>query len=335
MPSGGKNISSWFRLIRLPNLFMVIITMVLVRYGLVMPLLEHLPGTYRGESVNVPDLKLSLETWQFVLLVLSTTLITAAGYVINDYFDTRTDQINRPHRVIVGREISRRSAMALHLVLNALGIVCGVAVAFFIGFPFLGIVFFMVAGFLWFYSTTYKRQFLIGNLLVALLTGLVPFMVVLFEIPLLNKDYSDIMVRYQATWRPVILWVSAFSLFAFLMTLMRELIKDMEDLEGDWSFGSSSLPVILGMDATRIIVIALAVICAALMGTVWYFYLGDTITLVYIILLLIIPLVWLIIGMIRARKPADYHRASTLSKWIMLAGVVFILVVRYIITKIL
>ncbi len=332
MHSTGNKILIWLRLVRMPNLLMVMFTMILVRYGLVQPLIAHLPGTIQGSHRVVPGLELVMADWQFALLVVSTMLITAAGYVINDYFDTRTDLINRPHRVIVGNEVPRRSAMALHIVLNVLGVGAGVGLAWAIHFPFLGFIFFLVAGLLWFYSTTYKRQFLIGNLLVAFLTGLVPFMVVLFEVPLLNRIYSDIMVQYHASWSPVLIWVGAFSVFAFLLTLAREIIKDMEDLEGDMSFGRSSLPVVLGMDITRVIVIVLIVLTLFLIVYVWLRFLGDTPTMVYISALLILPMIWLVIKMIRARKPADYHAASLLTKWIMFAGVMFIVLVRYLLT---
>ena len=141
----GKTTIAYLRLIRFPNLLMIIVTMVLVRYGLVQPLLTHLPGEWQGQHVVVPGLTLKLADWQFALLVVSTVLITAAGYVIHDYFDTRTDLVNRPHRVIVGKEVSRRSAMALHLMLNIMGVGAGVGLSFAIGFPFLGFIFFPVA----------------------------------------------------------------------------------------------------------------------------------------------------------------------------------------------
>ncbi|NOY37874.1 MAG: UbiA family prenyltransferase [Chlorobi bacterium] len=322
----------YLRLIRFPNLLIIIVTMLLVRYGLVQPLLQHLPGVLLGEKVVVPGLSLKMADWQFALLIFSTVLITAAGYVINDYFDTRTDLINRPERVIVGKNISRRATMALHLVLNILGVGAGIGLSFAIGFPFLGFIFFIVSGLLWFYSTTYKRQFLIGNLLVAFLTALVPFMVVLFEVPLLNKAYSTFLASNHATWRPLIVWIGAFSVFAFLLTLIREIIKDMEDFEGDWSFGRSSLPVVLGMDTSRYVVVSLLGITIFLIIYVWCVSLKDTYTLIYGTLLLIIPLLWLIIKMIKARKPSDYHSASSLTKWIMLAGVLFIVLVRFLLT---
>ena len=114
---------------------------------------------------------LQLSELLFFMLMLSTVFITAAGYVINDYFDTRTDEVNRPKTVIVGKDLSRRFAISLHWTLSALGVVLGAAVTVSIGKPFLTLVFLIVPGLLWFYSTSYKRQLLTGNLLVALLTA--------------------------------------------------------------------------------------------------------------------------------------------------------------------
>ncbi len=322
-------LTAYLRIIRFPNLIIIIITQCLMRYGLVAPMLNHLPGTWHGQRVMVPGLTLALTDFQFILLVFTTVMLTAAGYVINDYFDTRTDMINRPDRVVVGKKISRRQALVLHIILNILGIGTGIYLSLAIGFPFLGIIFVLIAGLLWFYSTTYKRQFLIGNLLVAFLTALVPFTVPLFEIPLLNKEFSALMVEYHATWKPLIVWAGGISVFAFLFTLIREIIKDMEDYEGDWSFGRNSMPVVAGLDFTRYTVLALIFITLVLIVGVVFHYLHDPVTLIYAFLALVLPLGWLGIKMIRARSPRDYHRASTITKWIMLAGLAYILVADY------
>ncbi len=323
-------IKSFFRLIRFPNLLIIIATQCLMRYGLLEALLHHMPGEWNDRPVVVPGLHLVLTDFQFLLLVFATVMLTAAGYVINDYFDTRTDRINRPERMVIDKEIPRRKALVIHILLNILGVGAGVYLSVSIGFSFLGIIFFLIAGLLWFYSTTYKRQFLIGNLLVASLTALVPFTVTLFEIPMLNREFSAQMIFYHATWRPLVLWSAAISVFAFMLTLIREIIKDMEDYEGDYSFGRRSLPVVLGLDATRYIVLALILTTLGLILWVVLGYLRDTITLIYSGVMLVIPLLWLSLGTWRARSPKEYHRCSLLTKWIMLAGLLYILVADYI-----
>ncbi len=328
-------IKAFLRLIRWQNLLIIIATQCLMRYALLAPLLRHMPGEWNGTPVVVPGLHLALSDFHFFLLVFSTVMLTAAGYVINDYFDTRTDRINRPERMVVERSISRREALVIHVLLNVLGVGAGVYLSFAIGFSFLAVIFVLIAGLLWFYSTTYKRQFLVGNLLVAFLTALVPFTVTLFEIPALTKLFAPQMIAYHATWRPLVMWSAGVSLFAFLLTLIREIIKDMEDYEGDLSFGRRSMPVVAGLDATRYVVIGLIVLTMVLLGGVVFFYLRDTLTIIYTTLFLELPLLWLAWRMMRARSPQVYHRCSLLTKGIMLAGLLYLVLASYLFSSLL
>ena len=161
-----RKIGSIFSLVRFPNLLIIAFTQYAMRYLLMEPLLPS------------ETFELQFGAFQFALLVFSTMLIAAAGYIINDYFDTRADLINKPSRVVVGVSISRKEAMILHMILNIMGVGIGVYLALHIGLPALSLVFVLSTGLLWFYSTNYKKQFLVGNLIVAFLTALVPLMVV-------------------------------------------------------------------------------------------------------------------------------------------------------------
>jgi len=274
---------------------------------------------------------------QFALLVFSTLLIAAAGYIINDYFDTQADLINKPARVVVGVQISRRVAMILHAVLNILGVSIGVYLAFYIHLPALSLVFVIATGMLWFYSTNYKRQFLVGNLSVAFLTGLVPLMVVLFEIPLLNETYGQQMIRNAANFDYIFAWVSAFGFFAFLTTLIREVIKDAEDFEGDMAYGMKTVPIVLGSFWTKFFLVVL--ITGAIFMLVYlllkYIVFSvepiDYVSLVYFGLCLILPLIALAIQVLLARDKRGFSRASLLIKIIMLAGILYSAVVFYLV----
>jgi 4-hydroxybenzoate polyprenyltransferase len=267
--------------------------------------------------------------FQFGLLVFSTMLIAAAGYIINDYFDTRADLINKPKRVVVGVSISRKEAMIMHLIFNIIAVGIGVYLAFYIGLPALSLVFVLSTGLLWFYSTNYKKQFLVGNLAVAFLTALVPLMVVLFEIPLLNREYGEVMIRYDANFSYLFAWVSAFSFFAFITTLIREIIKDAEDLEGDNAYGMKTVPIVLGTFWTRMLLVSLiALTLAALIFLLFKFIYysvdpPDYISLVYFTVLLLLPMVLLAIQMMMARGKRAYRRASILIKLIMLSGILY------------
>ena len=320
-----KQIRSILLLVRLPNLVIIAATQYAMRYLIMEPLLP----------ANEFDLQLG--EVQLFLLVLSTVFIAAAGYIINDYFDTRTDLINKPARVVVGVEVGRRVAMILHATLNIIGVGIGIYLAFYIDLPALSIVFLLATGLLWFYSTSYKRQFLVGNLSVAFLTGLVPLMVVLFEIPLLNNVYGQEMLLHNASFNYIFAWVGGFSFFAFLTTLVRELIKDTEDLEGDAAYGMKTVPIVLGIKWTRVVVVVLIAMTLFMLIYLLLKYIifsvepADYLSLGYFILLLLIPLVLLAIQMMAARNKRDFHRASTLIKLIMLTGILYSGVVFYLV----
>jgi 4-hydroxybenzoate polyprenyltransferase len=310
---------AYFKLIRYPNLIIIVLTQYLMRWGIIEPMLE----------VNQFDLQ--LDSFHFFLLVLSTVCITAAGYVINDYFDTHTDLLNKPRQVLVGTRIHRRFAMIFHVVLNVIGVGLGFYISFYVGMPFLGFVFLLVSGLLWFYSTTYKRQFIVGNLLVSVLTALVPLMVALFEVPMLNEAYREVLLKHQTNFLYILYWVLAFSFFAFLTNLMREIVKDMEDFEGDRAYGRNSLPVVLGMKTSKIVVNVLIGITLIGLGYAYFGHLGDAITLVYFLLFLFVPFIFLIVKIIKADKKEDFRLISNILKVIMLVGVLYALVARHII----
>lgn len=316
---------SIFRLIRFPNLVIIVATQYAMRYLLMEPLLPS------------DDFNLQFGDVQFFLLVLSTVFIAAAGYIINDYFDTRADLINKPSRVVVGIQISRREAMTMHAMLNIVGLGIGIYLAFYVKLPVLSFVFLMATGLLWFYSTNYKRQFLVGNLSVAFLTGLVPLMVVLFEIPMLNREYGAVMLRHNTNFNYMIAWVGGFSFFAFLTTLIREVIKDAEDFEGDRAYGMKTVPIVLGSFWTKLSLVLLIGFTMAMLVYLLVKYIifsvepADYISLIYFVLFLLAPLILLILQVILAKDKKGYHRASNLIKLIMLTGILYSVLVFYLV----
>lgn len=316
---------SIFRLIRFPNLVIIVATQYAMRYLLMEPLLP-------SDSFH-----LQFGDLQFFLLVLSTVFIAAAGYIINDYFDTQADLINKPARVVVGIQISRREAMTMHALLNIIGVGIGVYLSFYVKIPALSFVFVMATGLLWFYSTNYKRQFLVGNLSVAFLTGLVPLMVVLFEIPMLNREYGALMLRNNINFNYMIAWVGGFSFFAFLTTLIREVIKDAEDFEGDRAYGMKTVPIVLGSFWTKVSLVLLIGFTTAMLVYLLVKYIlfsvepADYISLIYFILFLISPLILLVIQVLLARDKKGYHRASNLIKLVMLTGILYTVMVFYLV----
>lgn len=314
------------RVVRIKNLLIVAVTMYLMRYCLIQPLL------------HIKNLELQLSNLNFFLLTFATVLITAGGYVINDYFDTKTDLVNRPQTVVVGRSLSRQMAITLHTLFNLLGVIFGTIVSFSIGKPVFSLIFLFVAGLLWFYSTTYKRQFLLGNFIVAVLTASVPLMTLLFELPRLYSTYWDMVARFEIKFGILTYWVGGYALFAFLLTLVREIIKDIEDFEGDQVYGRNTLPVVLGKKMAR--TIAASLLFFTLVALVFLFarYLNfspsgnvDYYTLFYFIIGLIIPIFILFVILLTADKKEDYHKASQLCKLIMLFGLLYTIVFRFLI----
>lgn len=311
-----------FKLIRVQNLFIIAFTQYLMRYAVIFPMLKS-----KGFESQFSDLN-------FFLLVLTTVILAAAGYVINDYFDTKTDLLNRPKTVVVGKHIKRRSAMTLHIFLNIVGIVLGFYISWQINLWKLVYIYILITGLLWFYSSSYKKMFLTGNIIVALLTALVPLMTVLYEIPPLNAKYTEVLLRINENFYDVFFWVLGFSLFAFITTLNREIIKDAEDFEGDNAYGSRSLPVVAGIKTTKIITVIISLITIGLIIFTYFHYIYitpivDYISIAYIFILLIIPTFYLIWRIYKAKEKKAWKSAGNLSKLIMLFGVLYALVVWY------
>jgi len=301
-----------------------------MRYAIIEPVISKtgvilIHGT--GEEIPVT---LQFPWYNFLILVVATLFITAGGYVINDYFDIKTDLVNRGE-VIVGTKISRRKAIMLHAIFNILGVAAGFYISWKAGYFWLGTLFLFVSGLLYFYSASYKRQFLVGNVLVATLTALVPLLVVFYEWPALYKYYAVNAIT-QPDFKLIIYWVGGFALFAFITTLAREIIKDIEDFEGDNTYGRNTVPVVIGVLSSRIVAASLIIITIGLLYIVWYFAINDTITLIYISLLIVIPLMVINYQLLISRKQKQLHTASLLMKIVMLAGILYSVVVKAILT---
>ncbi len=305
------------KLIRLQNLLIVALTQYLMRWAIITPLLAQ-----NGYSLQFSEL-------DFFILVLTTTLLTAGGYIINDYFDTKTDLYNRPQTVIVGNFISRKQALKLHIIFNIIAVILGFYISYKISLLKFGLVFLLISGILWYYSSNYKREFLIGNILVAILTALVPLMPALFEIPSLNIKYMELLVARNSNFYPVFFWCLGFAGFAFLTTLAREIIKDIEDYEGDNIYGRNTVPIILGIKYSKIIIVAIILFTMFAMYFVHFKFINNLVSLIYISTILIIPLALLIYKIIKAREKDQYHQASMLTKLIMLLGLMYSFVALY------
>jgi 4-hydroxybenzoate polyprenyltransferase len=312
-----QTIINFLKLIRLPNLLIIAFTQYMVRWCLIYPILK------------VREYELQMNNLSFFLLSLSTVMIAAAGYIINDYFDAKIDRVNKPERLLIDKSIKRRIAMGAHVVINLIGIGIGTALCYLAGFWKMSAIYFICAAGLWYYSTIFKRKFLIGNLIIALFIAFVPLIAGAFEIWL---DY----IRYSTIENPVSFsdiknWVIGISAFAFITTLLREMIKDIEDHDGDKEYGCTTLPIVLGINKAKVIITALIIVTMIFLSYLQYlqFTANDKASFYYF-LALQVSFVFLIYKLVIAKNKKDYHFASVFSKVIMLIGICYLFLFSYI-----
>ncbi|MFN8310654.1 MAG: geranylgeranylglycerol-phosphate geranylgeranyltransferase [Chitinophagales bacterium] len=249
-------IYSWFRLLRGFNLMITALSLYLFQYFVLKPYLAYC-GLFP-----------TLNNVQFALFALAVLLIMAGGNVINDFFDFQRDRAagrNTP----IGNIISLDGAYTLHFILTALGVILGFWVSYQEGFFRSGYYFLFAAVFLWIYSYLLKKYFLIGNIVIAALSAFVFVLVVLME-PQLFRGASNDMEQLMFPW--IINYMKGYALFAFLTTLIREISKDAEDREGDQAAGMATLPIVLPVWATNLIIVILELICMGLIAWLQYVF---------------------------------------------------------------
>ena len=309
------------RLVRWSNLLFLAALVWLMEKWVAVPVLNQLAF---GEQ---------LSWFVLLLLILAIILIAAGGYVINDYFDVKIDRINRPDELIVTRTVSKSVAMRLSVALSGTGVLCGLTVAVLLHSWTIASVFILVPGLLWFYSSSYKRLFMIGNLTIALLAAMTPMMVALANVSQLQLLYATIL-PYTTLVHDLYAWLGGFALFAFLLTWIREIVKDMQDQMGDRELECHSMPVVWGELWTKIFVTALILLTLAIIGHLWYRVLPfptgwSSLSTRYILFGIAIPLLGSLGLLWSAKIPSDYKTCQQLIKFTMLLGMLYsICVVR-------
>jgi 4-hydroxybenzoate polyprenyltransferase len=223
--------------------------------------------------------------------------------------------------------------MFFYQILTGLGVVLGLLSAFLAKSFTLGFIFVVVPGMLWFYSASYKRQFLVGNLIVALLSAISVFIVAVFQIAVLKNQYTDFLFETQIP-ATIYTWIGGFAFFAFLCTFLREIIKDMEDVEGDCEMECRTMPIKWGTGRTKIFVyffILLIIILLLILNNMISF--EGRLTFHYILFGLVIPFLALAVFIFIAKNKNDFHQSSALIKIIMLVGVLYSLFFYYLTAK--
>jgi 4-hydroxybenzoate polyprenyltransferase len=306
----------WLKLVRWKNLLIVLFTQLTVWACLILPLQPSL-----------------LTLLNFSCLALSTAFIAAAGYIINDYFDIKIDMVNRPDKMVLGKLIAPRTAIIPHAVLNVLALGMATYLAARAHHPEWMIIQVATITLLWFYSTHFKRQFVTGNVVVALLTALTvltpgiyePVMAQRLHLPFISAGEREGLSALPA-------WIlGGYAYFAFMLTWMREIVKDMEDIKGDEADGCVTMPIKIGLKKTTSFVVLLAAlaILPLAIGSYIIYHFQYRLLASYILALLILPLAVWAIALSRDTEPEHYHKASGRLKLIMLLGICSLFVYHF------
>lgn len=276
LPASKRFVNSFLRLTRVWNL-------------LILALAQYFTAVFLVGPETLKDLNL-------FLLSLSTVMIAAAGYIINDYYDVKIDFINKPERVVIGKSITRRYALMFHTLLSFMGIIIGFILSWWIAAVNVFSVFL-----LWLYSNNLKRLPFIGNFAVALLTGL-----------------SILVVDILYPPHHSLIWI--YAIFSFFMTLVREIVKDMEDLKGDNTFGCKTLPIVWGIRKTKLLIYLILLIFLTSVVLLNYYY--SRLPLSYFSFFLFLPVAFLVLWLLRADMKREFGWLSTFCKIILVLGVI-------------
>lgn len=296
------------KLVRWPNLLFMAIILWMMEKQVAVPVLD---AQYYPEQ---------LPWYIFVLIIAAVLLIAAGGYAINDYFDVKIDAINRPEHQVVTVSLTKQEAMLIHQITTIAGVICGLVVAILLRSWMLAIVFVFTPGLLWFYSSSYKRQFIVGNVIVSLVSALTPFVIAMANVAYMRKAYSIIM-DYSPVPHDLYLWIGIFAVFAFFGTWIREIEKDLQDMNGDRELECHTMPIQIGETWTKIIVTALVVLLCCLVTMV-------NIPWRYVICGILIPFAGNVVLLWSAKISSDYQRVQILTKIILFIGLCLSFLVR-------
>ena len=292
----------YLKLIRFQNLVVMVLIQYLIRFTLIIP-------KYGKENV--------LSEFYFALLLFSILLIVAAGYTINDYFDIKVDIENKDEHVIVGRIIKRRIALVIHFILTSVGLILGFYITYKINQLVISIILIVCAYILWIYNLKLKRIFFISNLIVAGLSAVFVISIATLEI-FINYNHNASINNIKT--------LTLIATFAFILSLMNEIIKDLRTVEGDKKYKIRTLPTVWGLLKTKEFLKWLSIITAFIITVIAITKFKTNLTaLSYAFIFLIGPLFILNIWVYKAQDRIDYERISKLNKFIVFTGIMSLL----------
>ena len=298
-------IAAFLKMIRLPNLVFIALTQVLFQVCIFYPLY--------AEDIPADD------TRNFILLLVASVLIAGAGYIINDYFDINIDEVNKPEKMVVDKVINRRWAIAWHLILSAAGVLLTI-----LALPvrekwYLVLANIFCVFLLWFYSTTFKRKLLIGNIAISLLTAWTILLIFLSKV-----SFTDAFAAAHPGQPKFFRFAFLYAGFAFIISLIREAVKDVEDMPGDERYGCRTMPIVWGVNAAKVYIAVWLIILISILIVIQVYILQFQWwwAVVYCGLLIILTLLYIFRKLFKAVTVQDYHQLSTLLKLTMLTGIV-------------
>lgn len=299
----------FLKLVRLPNLLMIVLTQVLVKYFLFEP--------FGIDTV--------LDHFNFSLLVVSMICLAAAGNIINDLYDTAADRINKPQKLLIGTKISEKAAWNWFITLNVIGVGIGFYLSNLVGKPSFVALFILPSAFLYFYATQIKGTVLVGNLVVSIMVAMIIIMVGIFDL------VPAITPANLTTQKVIFSILIDYGIFAFLVNFLREIVKDQEDIKGDYNAGYNTLPVLLGRSRTNYVIFGLALL--PLLGVLYYLYTylyESRAAMLYILFLVVGPLLYFQVKIAGAETRKDYHHLSLILKLVLAAGIISIGLYRFV-----
>ncbi|WP_125720892.1 geranylgeranylglycerol-phosphate geranylgeranyltransferase [Flavobacterium ustbae] len=298
----------YLKLIRYKNLLMLAFMQLLFRYAF----------------LKQQDVPLALADWQYGLLILSTVLLAAAGYVINNIYDVGTDSINKPNDVVVGKGISETAAYNIYIGLNISGVALGFILSNIIMRPTFASLFILIASLLYFYATTLKQIMILGNFVVALLLAVSVLIIGVFDL------FPATTGENQAQMASLFSILTDYALFAFMINFIREIVKDIEDVNGDYNMGLNTLPVAIGVSRAAKIALGFAIVTFIMCGLYCNTYFMQNklyIAVLYAFATVLAPLLYFIVKIFSAKSQKDFHHLSGILKLILFFGILSILVI--------
>ena len=299
---------NFLKLIRYQNLLLIAFMQLIFRYGF----------------LKLQNIELALADWQFGLLVLATVLIAASGYIINDVLDQETDAINRPTTTIIGTKISEDFAFNLYIAINIVALLIGYYLCNVINKPTFLAAFIIPVVLLYLYATSFKKIAIIGNLIVALVLGLSVIIIGFFDILPATDGNNKIEMM------TLLFILLDYTIFAIIINFIREIVKDLEDIDGDYNQGMNTLPILIGKERTTKIVSVLA----ALATLILFWYINKNLmnsklylATVYCLLFVMSPVVFVAIKSWKAKSKKEFRLLSSVLKMIILFGILSALII--------